>query len=105
MLPAAVVFKWVMPWLMTMMGYAGNAMAQTVAIACWCLLFWLWSAWIYRYLYRRPVRAALRELGHNICPECGYSLDGLGEESVRCPECGSEVRTPAGLAEIPDSTA
>jgi hypothetical protein len=31
---------------------------------------------------------ALRERGHDVCPDCGYLLRGLGKEIVRCPECG-----------------
>jgi len=36
---------------------------------------------------------ALRELGHDVCPECGYLLKGLSTDAedartIRCPECG-----------------
>ena len=40
---------------------------------------------LYALLMRRKVREAMRELGYNICPGCGYDLRG---DSSGCPECG-----------------
>ncbi|MCA9290864.1 MAG: hypothetical protein KDA25_07035 [Phycisphaerales bacterium] len=43
----------------------------------------------YRFVYARPARRAMRDLGYDICIGCGYRLDGLGSDIARCPECGS----------------
>jgi len=40
------------------------------------------------YLYHE-----LRQLGHDICPRCGYSLITLPTSEPKCPECGTP-RTP-----------
>ncbi len=47
----------------------------------------------------RRVRARINEtlanLGHNICPGCGYDMSGHSVEGRRelcCPECGARVR-------------
>ena len=37
---------------------------------------------------RRATFAALREIGYDVCLNCGYWLRGLGDEVERCPECG-----------------
>jgi hypothetical protein len=43
------------------------------------------------------IRKALCDTGFAICIECGYVLQGLGEEASRCPECGSQCdSTPKG---------
>lgn len=47
------------------------------------------SIWSYRWVYTRPVRLAMRELGYDVCPGCGYWLRGLNESVMRCPECGA----------------
>lgn len=47
------------------------------------------SAWLYQFIYRRPVRLAMRELGYDICVSCGYRLQGLDASITRCPECGA----------------
>ncbi len=36
-------------------------------------------------LMRRKVREAMRELGYEVCPGCGYDLRGV---SSSCPKCG-----------------
>ena len=47
--------------------------------------------WIHWYMRRnkRRFREAMRRRGFELCPECGYWLKGLGDDSTRCPECGS----------------
>lgn len=47
------------------------------------------AAWLYRFLYARPVRRAMRDLGYDVCVECGYRLDGLAPGARQCPECGA----------------
>ena len=35
------------------------------------------------------IRRALRDMGYDICENCGYWLRGLGEDAKQCPECGA----------------
>jgi len=42
----------------------------------------------HRRYYRPHVLAALREMGYEVCGNCGYLLRGLGEDVQNCPECG-----------------
>lgn len=51
------------------------------------------AAWLYRFIYVKPVRLAMRDMGHDVCIGCGYRLTGLNAEIVQCPECG-RVRLP-----------
>lgn len=49
--------------------------------------------WVIITALRRPIArranvAALREMGYDVCPDCGYWIRGLGDEVKRCPECG-----------------
>lgn len=41
-----------------------------------------------RPFHRREMREAMARRGFEICPDCGYWLKGLREDSTRCPECG-----------------
>jgi hypothetical protein len=43
----------------------------------------------YMRFQRRQIRQAMRRRGFDLCPECGYRLKGLCENSTRCPECGA----------------
>jgi hypothetical protein len=57
--------------------------------------FLAWAAilaifWILHKPIRRSLRRQLRQQGVPICVECGYDLQG--NESGRCPECGTPVR-------------
>jgi hypothetical protein len=68
------------------MSYAAIAAAAVVS-----------AAWMYRFIYIGPVRQAMRELGYDLCLECGYRLQGLSDDVTHCPECGSarEPRQPS----------
>lgn len=54
----------------------------------------IWTHVYYR-LHRRQLREAMRRHGFDLCTECGYWLKGLSDESIVCPECGTE-RAPIG---------
>ncbi|MHC5113034.1 MAG: hypothetical protein ACYTGP_01240 [Planctomycetota bacterium] len=41
------------------------------------------------HVHVRPLRQAMRDFGHDVCLDCGHSLEGLDEKTSRCPECGS----------------
>ena len=44
---------------------------------------------------RRATYAALQEMGYNVCLRCGYWLRGLGDNEMRCPECGWQREPPS----------
>ncbi len=47
--------------------------------------YWLlWSIWL------RAFRGAMRDIGRDVCVECGYWLRGLDADVTRCPECGAD---------------
>ena len=63
-----------------------------------CLATVVFAAWMYRYLYRKPVLMALSELHYEVCIECGYRLQGLDASVKKCPECGAERKLIRGAA-------
>ena len=98
LLVAIVLIKPFQNWL----GYSGNSMVHIAILSALILVFWPWSAWMYRYLYRKPIRKAMQEAGYELCIECGYHLKGLPPTIERCPECGTE-RTPIPEQEVSES--
>ena len=52
------------------------------------------TALSWRYA-RGATFAALREMGYDVCLNCGYWLRGLGDEVNQCPECGWGRETEA----------
>lgn len=89
LLPLLVALKLLRPAL-AWMGLGGQTGPYVFALLMIVVLFWPWSAWMFRSLYVRPVRMAMREAGHDLCIGCGYELRGLDESITRCPECGQE---------------
>lgn len=92
--------------LMGWLGVAGQGLPYAISLAVLLLLFWPWSAWMYRSLYVRPIRRAMRDAGYDLCIGCGYELRGLDTSIVRCPECGIErdgSRETQSSARPPDS--
>jgi len=87
--PFGLALIYGIPAVLNWLGLAGQSRAHTVALAIVCLLVWPYSAWVYRSLYIKPVRRAMRDHGYVLCIDCGYELRGLGDEVERCPECGS----------------
>lgn len=87
--PLLVCLKLLQP-LMGWLGVAGQGLPYAISLAVLLLLFWPWSAWMYRSLYVRPIRRAMREAGYDLCIGCGYELRGLDTSIVRCPECGQQ---------------
>ena len=77
------------PVVLGWLGLSGQTTAYNWAFAVVSLLVWPYSAWVYRTLYIKPVRQAMRDHGYDLCISCGYELRGLGDEVERCPECGS----------------
>ncbi|MHC4989502.1 MAG: hypothetical protein ACYTGC_00850 [Planctomycetota bacterium] len=87
LVPVGVAYKVVLPVALDRLGMSGRNGPYIVGVAIIILLFWVWSAWVYRTIYQRPVRLAMREKGHDVCVGCGYRLQGLSADT-ECPECG-----------------
>ena len=43
-----------------------------------------------RRAWRSQLLRALQSMGYEVCGHCGYSLRGLGEDTLHCPECGAD---------------
>ena len=61
-----------------------SRLAAYAFVAC---AVWVGSAWVFARLYRRAVRRAMRELGRDVCLECGYYA---GREVVAPKENAAE---------------
>jgi hypothetical protein len=79
-------------------GYGGRNLPFLIVTGALVMLFWPWSAWMYRSMYAGPIRKVMREVGNDVCIECGYELRGLGDDIKRCPECGANRDIPARRA-------
>lgn len=87
----------VVPWILIVVGLP--ICMRHLSTGTWHLMLvypiviaatWLTAAWVGRVTWRPRVTRALREMGYDVCAECGYRLEGLGGAAgaVRCPECG-----------------
>jgi|GEM_PF-2305754 len=79
---------------------SGHYLAQATFITLAILLYFR----VWRHIYSTHARRALRDLGYDICPHCGYWLRELPpiEEKPFCPECGSErEKLPDSATRIP----
>jgi hypothetical protein len=98
MLPCVIAMM-LLPTILGWLGYANQNVPHIIALALIVLLIWPLSAWIYSSLYGRACRRAMRDLGYEICVDCGYSMRGLDSTmSSTCPECGRRqppMRPPA----------
>ena len=86
--PFIVLYAMLDP-LLGLFGLGGQPVARLIAMGLLIPLLWLWSAWIYRYTYVKPIRRAMRDEGFDLCLECGYHLRGLPDDTSKCPECGA----------------
>jgi hypothetical protein len=100
LLPLILFFALLKPML-NLMGWGGQSVPYITALVIAIVLFWPWSAWMYRSLYVGPIRRAMRDAGYDLCIACGYDLRGVDASTLRCSECGSlrELRgnSPASL--------
>ena len=76
------------PYIHDLIGFAGEPDEHWFSLIQIMVFSWIWSAWIYRALYVKPVRRAMRDRGYDLCVSCGYDLKGI--ESPQCPECGAQ---------------
>lgn len=51
---------------------------------------YLFVAWLGRTTWRPFILLALRETGYPVCVRCGYSMQGLDQQTLKCPECGAD---------------
>lgn len=95
---AALVFGFAASWLlgkfMLMAGAKDIAGLPRLAIVLVVAIpvmgfIWMMFALVNRKLLQRSMRRAMRDLGYNLCPACGYWLRGLAADTGHCPECGS----------------
>jgi hypothetical protein len=87
--PFVLFLGFIFPWIMGSIGFNSQSSAYWgVLFASIFIIFWPWSAWMYRALYVRPIRRAMREVGFDLCIDCGYDLRHLPEATEKCPECG-----------------
>jgi len=50
---------------------------------------WITNAYVGGWIYARAHHRALRDMGHDVCTQCGYLLQGLPVSETQCPECGA----------------
>ena len=89
--PFVLFLGFIFPWIMGSIGI--NAHSRTywrVVFVMIFVVFWPWSAFMYRALYIKPIRRAMRESGFDLCIECGYELKQLSPTTDKCPECGAK---------------
>jgi len=72
-----------------MVGIGGCFLAALMLGALYPAIWLLIAAADYA-LGRRRTYGALRLVGYDVCPRCGYWLRGLPEDEDRCPECGAK---------------
>jgi len=98
-----LVFAFAHPLMATLLsawGVRGNAFprmpwAWLLAAMIYLGFVWIASAWVFRFIYIRPLRRAMRDEGFDLCIECGYDLRGQENAGrVRCPECGTMCEPP-----------
>jgi hypothetical protein len=66
-----------------------RAFSRVAIIGGMCFVYFRLLAFpLLNRLTYRPLLAALRERGYNLCPKCGYHWDGLPGSIIHCPECG-----------------
>ncbi|MCP4591994.1 MAG: hypothetical protein GY842_14765 [bacterium] len=58
-------------------------------VVLFILCFVLGGAVLQRTRFAPCVHQATRQHGYDVCVKCGYWLRGLGDEIIRCPECGA----------------
>lgn len=75
---------------LTALGFGGQNGPYFIGLVVIVVVCWPWSAWMYRSMYIKPIRKVMREVGFDLCIECGYDLRGHDSTMPRCPECGAE---------------
>lgn len=78
-------------FLLLAMIFLIRSIHPALALLAWTLMsgmFWFMFIACVRWRMRPFLRAALRRYGYELCPQCGYWMQGLNQRFTRCPECG-----------------
>lgn len=99
LLPAlALVIAAFLIWLFWHMGARLRLAPMLVSNIAGVLLFqvfiWIAIAWSINRAVSPLYWTALNDIGVRVCVQCGYILEHLPRDLVRCPECGIELRPP-----------
>lgn len=86
-LPVGLAYP-LLPMFLGWLGWSGPSMFAVTFVSLTALT-WPLSAWVYGHVYTKAVRRAMRDIGHDVCVDCGYRLDELPADVAQCPECGS----------------
>ncbi len=89
----------VLPRLLQRFGLSFRAASLINWLVFYPLMFVAFYSVFYRFRLARHIYYELRELGHDVCPECGYSLAEIPEVETSCPECGA-VRVSIESAKV-----
>lgn len=90
-----VLLMWARQWLSTLLG-TSQMNAGLLIIGVVVVFVWPWSAFMYGRFYAKPYRRALRDMGIDLCVNCGYSRVGIVDD-IQCPECGQRPESDRSL--------
>lgn len=85
--------------------YSQGLSSTTTSAIRWLVIYPLsfvtLSYLLYRFRYLKHIYQELRDLGHDICLTCGYTLINLPESETNCPECGTPRTKPHTTPIVP----
>jgi hypothetical protein len=82
-------------WLVRVRPAGGFGIAASVAgPLVFQALLWIAIAWSINRAIAPLVWRALNQAGFRVCEQCGYLLENLPLEIIRCPECGTPQSPP-----------
>jgi len=96
-----IAMRFVQKWLESQ-GLSNTIITVIQMAVLFPLMFLFIFYLIYRFRFLRLIYQELRDLGHDICPTCGYTLINLPKSETQCPECGT-IRTKPADAGYPHS--
>lgn len=91
--PIALAIKFAIPVILQWLDYEKNTAAHTWAYLTSGFIAYIYSMWMFRILYIKPIRLAMKEQGYDLCINCGYELKGLTVDIDLCPECGTDRKS------------
>lgn len=66
-----------------------------VVLVGWALGWWSLIVMLAAWWFRSRARECVKRLHLQHCMSCGYPLEALAQDTMRCPECGeSFIRSP-----------
>ncbi len=80
-------------WTSSPLSYLQSSqITQSMVWLAIAFALWRFDQRIARWIVPEPPRGG--------CPQCGYSLKGLGDRPI-CPECGADLRPPSSGPSTP----